>query len=470
MTGGRETRMKVLSRVVWSEGMHLAQHHFQLQSRYFEDATSFAVANLLRAPYGLLACEMDAEALLNGTVALRQARGVMPDGLPFQFPEDPLPEPLEIGEAFSPTRNEHRVILWIPGYAADEANTASDEGSGGDALRYLPWTRSVVDENTGREQTEVVLARKNFMLCLDHELPDGAVALPIARVRRDGSGRFGYDPAYIPPCLRIGASEGLLSLLRRLVEMLDQKAGALMAERRGAYTSTAEYAGNEVAGFWLSHAVHTGLAGLQHHLQMRSTHPETLFLELSRLAGALCTFSFEAHPRELPTYDHEDLETCFTALETHVRRHLEVVLPTNRIAVPLTKSDEYLHTGRVTDPRCFRPGARWYLGVRAKAPAGKLAADVPRLLKMCSARHVMRLVREAFPGMTLDHVPSPPSELSPRLGTEYFSVDRAEPCWTTIVEAGEGDEDEIGRVGVYVPEALPESEIELVIVLEDTQA
>jgi type VI secretion system protein ImpJ len=30
--------MKPLSRVVWHEGMHLAQHHFQAQNRYFEDS------------------------------------------------------------------------------------------------------------------------------------------------------------------------------------------------------------------------------------------------------------------------------------------------------------------------------------------------------------------------------------------------------------------------------------------------
>ncbi len=448
--------------------MHLAQHHFQLQSRYFEDATAFAVSNLLRAPYGLLACEMDTEALLNGTVALRRARGVMPDGLPFQFPDDPLPEPIEIGETFSPTRNEHQVVLWVSAYAPGEANTSeSEDGGPASPARYVPWSRPVVDENTGQEEKELVLARKNFSICLDHEVPEGAVALPIARVRRDGSGRFAYDQGYIPPSLRIGASEGLIALLRRLVEMLDQKAGALMSERRRAYTSTAEYAGNEVAGFWLSHAVHSGLAVLQHHLQVRAAHPEVLFLELSRLAGALCTFSLDAHPRELPTYDHDDLEGCFGALEAHVRRHLEVVLPTNRFALSLERTDDNLFTGTVTDPRCFGPKARWYLGIRAKGGAGKLARDVPRLVKVCAARHVMRLVREAFPGMTLDHVPSPPAELSPRLGTEYFSIQKDEPCWTTILEVAEGESEEKGRLGVYAPDALPDPELELVVIFED---
>ena len=56
--------MKQLSRVVWSEGMHLAQHHFQAQSRYFEDAIHFAVAQLHYRAYGLAGITLDADALL----------------------------------------------------------------------------------------------------------------------------------------------------------------------------------------------------------------------------------------------------------------------------------------------------------------------------------------------------------------------------------------------------------------------
>ena len=33
----RVDSMKQLSKVVWSEGMHLGPHHFQVQSRFFEE-------------------------------------------------------------------------------------------------------------------------------------------------------------------------------------------------------------------------------------------------------------------------------------------------------------------------------------------------------------------------------------------------------------------------------------------------
>src|SRR3954466_8998124 len=83
--------MKQLSHVVWNEGMHLAQHHFQAQSRFFEDTVQFALSSLFFKPYGLLACELDGNALQNDTVGVVQARGVMPDGLSFDIPASDAP-------------------------------------------------------------------------------------------------------------------------------------------------------------------------------------------------------------------------------------------------------------------------------------------------------------------------------------------------------------------------------------------
>ena len=45
--------MKLLSKIVWAEGMYLAPHHFQAQNRYFEEAMHFATASLGIMPMGL---------------------------------------------------------------------------------------------------------------------------------------------------------------------------------------------------------------------------------------------------------------------------------------------------------------------------------------------------------------------------------------------------------------------------------
>jgi type VI secretion system protein ImpJ len=283
------------------------------------------------------------------------------------------------------------------------------------------------------------------------------ITLPIARVRRDGAGHFVYDTEYIPPTLHIGASPRLMSLMHRLVEILDAKADTLGRGRRG---SSDEFAQREVASFWLLHAIHASAPTLRHYVQARHIHPERLYVELSRLAGTLCTFSLDAHPRSLPPYDHDHPEACFSALDTHIRSNLDVVAPTRRSAIPLTAKGQWLYACAIQDPRSFGP-SRWIIGVRSSLPAHDLAVRFPTIAKMCSGKFVLELVKRAFPGLTLTHVPYPPATISPRSDTQYFDVERSGGCWDTIVSTHE--------VGVYAPDSLPNVELELSIIVEGEQ-
>ena len=456
--GSLDETMTAQGRVVWSEGMHLAQHHFQVQSRYFEDSIAFALSHLFFRTYGVVGCELDAAALRNGTVSLIHARGTMPDGLAFHFPDsDQVPAPQDIRDIFSPTQESHLVLLTIPPYRRGQSNcVAATNGENGD-VRYVTEDSLVLDETTGQDEKTITVGRKNFRLILDSEPHDNAVALALARVHRDGTGHFVYDPEYIPPCLQIGASARLVQVLHRLVEILDAKSDAMAAERQSAKKSLEDFAAGEVANFWLSHTIHASLAPLRHHLQSKRTHPEQLFIDVSRLAGALCTFSLDAHPRDLPAYDHDHLDDCFNALDEHIRTKLQVVAPTNCVSVELQSVRPFLHTGAVTDHRCF-DAPQWILGVRSDLPESDVIAGVARLVKVCSAKHIGRLVKEALAGLTLEHLPVPPSAVSPRIGAQYFSLSRSGPCWESIVKTGE--------VGVYIPEPLSSAHLELLMILE----
>ena len=449
--------MRQLSQVVWNEGMHLAQHHFQAQSRFYEDTVQFALSALFFRPYGLVACELDRDALKNDTVALLHARGVMPDGLAFDIPSsDIAPQPLYIRDLFSPTSDNHRVLLAIPAYRPDRSNVAVNGDAS--AFRYSAHQTTVRDALSGRDERVVTLGQKNFRLLLDTEATqaelEGMVVLPIACARRDGTGHFMYDPEYIAPSLQIGASPRLLSIVHRLTEILEARADAITRGRRG---SSDEFAQQEVASFWLLHTIHASLPTLRHQLQAKHVHPERLFVELSRLAGALCTFTLDMHPRMLPVYDHDAPQACFDALDRHIRQNLDIVAPSGRAAIPFTSSAPYLHVAQITEAGAFT-APQWILGVRSSMPAHEAAVRFPELAKVCSSKFVLELVRRAYPGLALSHLPYPPSSISPRGDTQYFSIERSGPCWDTIVSSGE--------VGVYVPDAVSSVTLDLSIVYD----
>lgn len=446
--------MRTLSPVIWREGMHLAQHHFQLRDRYFEDSADFAFSNLVYRPYGLTGIELDDEALLNGTVDVTHARGIMPDGTAFSIPDEPPPPPRDVEEAFSPTREAHLVHLTLPAHRPSRANVAPDGTGSNGAARYEPENRTVVDQTTGQDENEVTVGRKNFRLMLEGETEEDRASLPLARVRRDRSGDFVYDSGYIPPVLKIDASRRIQQLLNRLIEVMASKTEPVAADGAGPGM---EMASDEIARFWLAHTVNASLAPLRHHLRSGASHPEEVYRELARLGGALCTFSMDSDPDQLPAYDHEDLEGCFSELDRHVRDHLDVALPKRAVRIPLEPVKEYFSKGIVEDRRCLGE-AHWFLGVKVSGSREEVVEEVPALVKVCSQKHIERLVKTAHSGLQIEHVASPPGPIARRPGMEYFRIETSGACWTSIVDTGE--------VGVYAPEALAELDIEIAVVPE----
>jgi type VI secretion system protein ImpJ len=446
--------------------MYLGPHHFQIQSRYCEDSIHFVTSALWFEGYGLVGSGLDAEALRNGTLSVLHARGILPDGLTFHMPDcDPLPPARNIADLFPPTREKVTVLLAIPERKQDGVNCALPGPTPSLSVpsptaRYSAEPELTYDETTGRDEKPVSFGRKNFVLLLDTELVEGMVALPIARVQRDGSGHFIFDPDFIPPCTQIGASERLMQMLRRLIGILGEKSAAMSAAPAGAGTpgrSWAEYSTRDVAQFWLLHTVNSALAPLQQSYAARRIHPEELYVQMLRLGGALCTFTLDSHPRELPLYNHLALDECFGALDHHIRANLETVVPTNAVLIPLRQTADYFYEGEVTDQRCL-DRSRWILSVRATLGEVDIITRTPQLVKLCSKQFVPRLVERALPGMTLTHLPVPPTAIAARIDAQYFSVSRGGPCWDHIVQTR--------QVGVYVPGDLPGVTLELLAVLE----
>jgi type VI secretion system protein ImpJ len=452
-------------RVIWEDGMHLTPQHFQAQRRYQEDQATHTVDLLFPFAYGVSAIALDADALSNGTLALVQARGVLPDGTVFHTPDtDRAPAPAALASRFSPTRDTHLVFLALPRWRGDAANVReadSSMASLGPDTRYRSVEEIVTDESTGSDPLAIRFAARNLQFLLDEELTDEVIAMPIARVRRDGRGQFQFDAEYVPPTLQIGASDQLMALLRRTVALLETKGSALAATINmapsGAAGGAAAYVGNELATRWLLHAVRSADAPLRHLLLTRRAHPERLYIELSRLTGALCTFAMGAHPRDVPAYDHDDLTTCFEGLERQLRMHLDVVISARAIIVPLQRASEVLHVAAIADPRCFEPGAKWFLAVRADVSQADLIDRVQRLTKTCASKFVLELVRRAFNGLPTEHIPTPPAGLAPKPELTYFELTMSGPCAVSLADARE--------VGVYVPDALPGAYLEVAILV-----
>jgi type VI secretion system protein ImpJ len=449
--------MKQLTKPVWFEGMYLGPHHFQAQSRYFEDSLNFVTSSLWRDAYGFAGLQFDNDALRNGTVALTHARGLFEDGLAFDLPgADAPPTPRDFTTLFSPVADHLTMHLAVPVSLSEGRNTSLENGGG---VRYLGTDQPMPDQNTGRDEKPIKIGRKNLLLLAEAEVNDQFVSLPLLRVTRDGSGHFEADPTFVPPCLSLSASPTLTDMLRRLIDILDEKSTVFTNEqqqRSGVFQ--AGMSARHVAHYWFLHAINSNVATLRHFLLSKHVHPQELFREMSRLAGALCTFGLEVHPRSLPVYDHRDFGASFAPLDEHIRRHLEIVMPSKAIKIQLKQVESFLYNGEITDERCLGP-ARWILEIHSHIGEADLIERVPKLVKICSSRFVLELIKRSLPGLPLNHLAVAPAQIAARVESQYFAVNRGGPCWEHLIQTR--------QVGIYVPGEIPAPEMTLIVLLDE---
>ncbi|MGH9585550.1 MAG: type VI secretion system baseplate subunit TssK, partial [Acidobacteriaceae bacterium] len=309
----------------------------------------------------------------------------------------------------------------------------------------------------GIDEREIELGQKNIRLVTEAELTPGMLSIPIAQVLRDGRGHLVYDEDFIPACLRLSASEPLMMQAKRLLETIGEKSATIARGSRRHGRFEAGTGALDVANYWFLHALHAAIPPLQHLMTTRHAHPEDFFVELSRLAGALCTFALDSDPRQLPAYDHRNPGPGFRALDAHIRKHLEIVVPTNTVTLDFKPVEPYMYAAEVKDERCLRR-ARWVLGVRSSLGESDLLKLTPRLIKVCSSKFVPELVKRALPGMTLTHVPVPPSAIRAEADMQYFSIETAGPCWEHILQTR--------SVGIYIPGEIAQPEFDLTIIVE----
>ena len=456
--------MKNRHRVVWTKGMFLTPQQFQTQDQFIEDALQFRFAASQFANWGVTALDIDSDALGNGLFRLSACTGVMPDGESFDMPHvDELPPSRAVTDHFPPNRESLNVYLALPEIRPRARNVSIPEdetpefSSALPATRYLAETRMLTDENSGTEEKPVQVARRTFRLLFEDEYRDGFSSLRIAQLTRNAAGIPILNPRFIAPCLNLGSSSYLSGLLRRQIEILATKSGTLSGPRRQRGKITAEFSPSETANFWLLHTVNSYLPELKHVWKVRKGHPEPAYVAMLRLAGALSTFSLEARPENLPDYDHDDLGRCFTLLDQEIRDLMETVIPSKFVSVPLEVKDRFVWGGAVTEDQYFRD-SQFYLAVSSKMGVDDIIRKVPSLVKISSQDDIQRLIRNALPGVTLRHVPVPPSAIPIKLDNQYFALNQAGELWNDMMLSR--------QVAVHAPGEIVDPKMELIIVLQ----
>ena len=418
------------NRVVWSEGMFIATQHFQQHDRYLENLIDARSRPLSAGAWGFSELLIDQGLLAQGKLAIVSARGLLPDGTPFNIPQDDLaPAPLCIDDNL----RDGVVYLALPLKRAGARDTV-DEGEAVGAARYVSQVREVRDDNAPFEnRAPVAIGARALRLLTAQDGVGDYASIGVARIKEKRADQaLVLDDSYIPPLLDVTASRALSAFRSELQGLLRQRGQALA----GRVVASGAGGASEIADFMLLQLVNRAEPLINHLSQISPLHPERFYSELVSLAGEFATFSsLERRPQDFPRYQHDDLAASFAPVMQALREALSMLLDSKAVPIPIVERAYGVHVAMLAD-KTLLDSASFILVVRADVPGETLRARFSQQSKIGSVEHIRDLVNLQLPGIGLLPLPVAPRQIPFHAGSTYFELDRGSDHWKQLVHSG----------------------------------
>lgn len=423
--------MSLESKVVWSEGMFLNPQHFQQQDRYVERLVNGRCSALNAFGWGLQELELDYQLLNLGKISVLKARGVLPDGTPFSFPDiDDAPPVFDV-----PVNTKSKVVyLALPVRRPGAVDVMADESSQG-LVRYYMNEQPVRDVTIESGDTQKIhVGKLRCRLLLENDDLSGYAyigLLRVAEVRQEND--IVLDETYIPTLLDCSANASFNGFLVELHGLLHHRAeaiaGRLADSRRGGTA--------EIADYLLLQVINRFEPLIQHLSQVEGMHPLAVYQYLVQMLGELSTFVSNERrpPTELPQYLHKDLEQTFKPLMLTLRKYLSMVYEQTAINLTLAAKKYGVFVAEIAD-RSLLSSAVFVLAVRADVTDDVIRNRFPAQIKIGPVERIRQLVNAAMPGIVLKPLPVAPRQIPFRSGYTYFELDQHGQYWKEMSQSG----------------------------------
>ncbi len=424
-------------RVAWSEGLFLQQQHFQQFERHLDDRFMLRSRESTEWFWGVSDLVIDVSAGKLGKVGLVSARGRMPDGMNFSFPDvHRVPRPVDVPDD---VRNE-LVYLVLPMALAGRASFSYEgDVGGGSRARFLISDLSVEDVFNPQLTADVAVAEENYLLVMGRDLQDGVIALPIARVfQLDGDGAVEFDQAFIPPLLTCffpavrEAQRDLLGLFRQRGASLARQLGG--DGQRGALSGGAM--GGDVVEFLMLQTINRYLPYLEQQLERPNLRFAEFYFSCQQMAGDLQVFVPGKRLLESTIlYDHASPELCLPQIVERLRGLLSLVVDQPALRIELQERQLGVRVAIVNDLDLFRT-AQFVLAVKADMPSETVRTRLPTQVKIGPVERIREFVNLHLPGVSVSSLPVAPQQIPFHAGFCYFELDQGSEFWRPLPRSG----------------------------------
>jgi len=435
--------MSWYSKVAWSEGLFLRQHHLQQHDRYLEKLLECRVRHLSPYPWGFSELEIDADLAQQSKFALRRASGLMPDGTPFDMPGvSPLPQPVEVPEDVG------QLFAWLTLPAALVNGREIDMPEAESASRYTRDLETIVDSAASMQvEEEIEVAHPRVTFDIRETARPGFHSIRIARIVEVRDKTIVFDQSFAPPVLALDAHRVVAGFGERVIGWIDNHLATLA--RFAADPSSR--GGLQNIDYLRLQMLNRVIGGLKHLKASRYTHPVELYRELLAIAGELSTFSPERRAKTYRAYDQDDLRGTFEPVLDDIQRLLNIDIG-RPIRLDLEEREKNQFIAPIKNRNLFRD-AVFVLEVSAARPQAQIRARFPDLCKIGPTTRMDEIVHMHLPGIALTEMPTPPRQIQTFSDRVYFRLDKQSPLWREFSVAP--------GIGVQVSADWPELSMDL---------
>jgi type VI secretion system protein ImpJ len=419
------------NKVIWSEGLFLQPQHFQQQDRYSESYVEGRSGSLRSYAWGFTELTIDKDLLSVGKLAISSARGVFPDGTPFNIPDDDNPPPpLDIEES----HRDSVIYIGLSTRRAGATEIANGEGDDEGLMRYEVREHEAKDVSAVTQQTvpmRVATLRTRFLTEKDERSDYTCMGVAHAiEVKVDK--QVLLEDSYVPPLLSVQANRQLAGFLSELQGLLHHRGEALA----GRVSDSGKGGAAEIADFLLLQLTNEWEPFIAHYAAGHLLHPEELFRQLLRINGNLATFtSSTKRPGDPPAYRHDDLRASFAPLMASLRESLSMVIEQSAIPIPLKERSFGIRVGKIADQSLIKD-ASFVLAASANIPVEELQRMLPAQMKIGSVENIRELVTVQMPGIGLRPLPVAPRQIPFHAGNVYFELDKSSEYWGSLENSG----------------------------------
>lgn len=444
--------MSNYSKVVWTEGMFLRPQHFQQHDRYIENRIEDRCSGLRPFDWGYSEFELDEGALLHGKIKLNKAKGIFQDGTPFNMVNE--------GNVFvkdiSPGVNNQIIYLCLPMLRENQVET--DFACESDNLsRFRGIETDVRDNNAGyKESYTIQIGRLQPQILLEKDERSGFWCLGITKILEvldDKTIRI--DKNFIPPVLSCKANPILRDFLIELKGLLHGRGDMLAGRVAGLKQVVAV---EDLKDLTQLQTINRYESLLTHLAQHPLLHPEEFFMMGLQLIGDLATiYDAAKRPKEMPIYNHDNLQDSLIALIKDLRRLLNVVVQDNVRQIAIEVNDKNISMRRTAQISGeWLQKARFVLIVYARMDQDTLKTQFQDQVKLSSPwNRVDQLKQLNLRGILLTVLNIIPRGIPIYNDHIYFEIDKQCDEWKLAL----ADPDR--RIWFYIGGNFPEFKLEL---------